>query len=98
MREKYSFVHIDATSGIMQQPRDQGPPLLYAVLLKDGSDPINNIPVAHAILTDNTVPSIGYFLGNIAHSITNYKKKLVLPSFFVIDFSAALMNLSLIHI
>ena len=90
--DKYSFVHIDATSGIMKKITDQGPPLLYAVLFKDGSDPINNIPLAHAILTDNTVPSISYFLGNLAHAITNYKKKLILPSFFVIDFSAALMN------
>ena len=91
-KEAYSFVHIDATSGVIGRLKDQGPPLLYAMLIKTGDDPINNIPIAHSILTDNTVPSISYFLGDVAHAITNYKNKLVLPSFFVIDFSAALMN------
>jgi len=91
-KEAYSFVHIDATSGVIGRLKDQGPPLLYTMLIKTGDDPINNIPVAHSILTDNAVPSISYFLGDVAHAITNYKKKLVLPSFFVIDFSAALMN------
>lgn len=91
-KEKYSFVHLDATSGVIKKIKNQGPPLLYTMLLKSGADPTNNIPIAHSILTDNTVPSISYFLGNVAHSITNYKNKLILPSFFVIDFSAALMN------
>lgn len=77
---------------MIKRLKDQGPPLLYTLLIKTGDDPLNNIPIAHAILTDNTVPSISYFLGNVAHSITVYKNKLVLPSFFVIDFSAALMN------
>ena len=66
--------------------------LLYAMVFKDGTDPINTIPLAHAFLSNHTVPSIAYFLGNVANEITNLKKKLVRPSFFVIDFSAALVN------
>ena len=92
MKEKYSFVHIDATGGVLKKMCEQKQSLLYAIIFKDGVDSNDTIPLAHAMLTRNTVPSICYFLGNLAHSITQVKNKLVLPSFFVMDFSAALMN------
>jgi hypothetical protein len=69
--------------------------LLYAILFKDGNDCINTIPLAHAILASHTVPSIGYFFGNVVNSIEQIKRKLIRPSFFIIDFSAALMNATL---
>ncbi|CAF4275495.1 unnamed protein product [Rotaria sordida] len=66
-------------------------------MFKDDIDGNNNVPLAHAILTDHTVPGIGYFLGNVIHSVNQVttKKKLRPPSFIVIDFSAALMNAAL---
>jgi len=91
-KEKYSYVHIDATGGVLKRIPEQNQTLLYAIVFKDGTDCINTIPLAHAFLTDHTVPSISYFLGNVAHEITEFKKKTILPSFFVIDFSASLMN------
>ena len=91
-REKYSYVHIDATGGVLKHMIDQNQTLLYAIVFKDGIDCIHTTTLAHAFLTDHTVPSISYFLGNLNHEVTEFKKKTVLPSFFVIDFSAALMN------
>jgi hypothetical protein len=91
-KEKYSYVHIDATGGVLKKMSEQNQTLLYAIVFKDGTDPINTISLAHAFLTDHTVPSITYFLANVAHEIKEVKKRSILPSFFVIDFSAALMN------
>ena len=91
-REKYSYVHIDATGGVLKHISGQNQTLLYAIVFKDGADCINTVPLAHAFLTDHSVPSISYFLGNLSHEITEFKSKTILPSFFVIDFSAALMN------
>jgi hypothetical protein len=92
MKEKYSYVHIDATGRILKKLCEQKQSLLYAIIFKDGNDPNDTIPLAHAILADNTVPSIAYFFGNLVYNIKEVKSKLILPSFFVIDFSAALMN------
>ena len=91
-KEKYSYVHIDATGGVIKKLREQNQLLLYAILFKDGIDCINTIPLAHALLTDHTVPSIGYFLGKVAYDIHQVKNKPILPSFFVTDFSAAMIN------
>jgi hypothetical protein len=62
-KEKYSYVHIDATGGILKHMSGQNQTLLYAIIFKDGTDCINTVPLAHAFLTDHTVPSIAYFLG-----------------------------------
>jgi len=94
-KEKYSYVHIDATGGILKKMTDQKQILLYAILFKDGNDCINTIPLAHAILASHTVPSIGYFFGNVANGIVQIKTRLIRPSFFIIDFSPALMNATL---
>jgi hypothetical protein len=91
-KEKYSFVHIDATGGVLKPMCEQNQLLLYAIIFKDGTDCNDTIPLAHAILTNHTVPSIGFFLNDLAYSITQVKRKLIFPSFFVMDFSAALMN------
>lgn len=93
--EKYSFVHIDSTGSILKPMKEQNQLLLYTVIFKDGNDGTNNVPLAHAILTDHTVPGIGYFLGNVLHSVNQVKKNPARPSFIVIDFSAALMNAAL---
>ena len=91
--EKYSFVHIDATGGVLKPMQEQGRLYLYAIIFKSGTDCINTIPLAHAVLTEHTVPSIGFFFGNLQHSIRKINQdKPIFPSFFVIDFSAALMN------
>ena len=92
-KEKYSFVHIDATGGVLKPLREQNDLYLYVVIFKDGTDCINTIPLAHAILTDHTVPSIGFLFTNLQRSITQINGCIsIFPSFFVIDFSAALMN------
>jgi hypothetical protein len=91
-KEKYSYVHIDATGGVLKTMCEQKQSLLYAIIFKDGNDATDTTALAHAVLTDHTVHSISYFFGNVAYNITQVKKKLVLPSFFIIDFSAALMN------
>jgi len=91
-KEKYSYVHIDATGGILKKISGQNQSLLYAIMFKDGNDCNNTVPLAHAILTKHTVFSISYFLGHVAHHISQVNGKLILPSFFIIDFSAALMN------
>ncbi|CAF1494158.1 unnamed protein product [Adineta ricciae] len=36
---------------------------------KDGTDANDTITLAHAILTDHTVPSVGYFFGNLTNNI-----------------------------
>jgi len=91
-KEKYSYVHIDATGGILKKMRGQKQSLLYAIMFKDGNDSNDTVPLAHAVLTNHTVFSISYFFGHLAHQISQVKCRLVLPSFFVIDFSAAIMN------
>ncbi|CAF2096636.1 unnamed protein product [Rotaria magnacalcarata] len=91
-KEKYSYVNIDATGGVLKRMCDQKQLLLYAVMFKDGVDAFDTVPLAHAILTKHTVASICTFLDNLAESITVVNKKPILPSFFIIDFSAALMN------
>ncbi|CAF3159980.1 unnamed protein product [Rotaria socialis] len=90
--EKYSYVHIDATGAVLKQMCEQKQPLLYAMIFKDGTDANDTVPLAHSVLTDHTVPSLGYFFGKVAYNITEVAGKLVLPSFFIIDFSAATMN------
>jgi hypothetical protein len=71
---------------------EQNQSLFSAIIFKDGTDSNDTISLAHAILPDHTVPSISYFFGNLAYNIAQVKSKLILPSFFVIDFSAAIMN------
>ncbi|CAF1372222.1 unnamed protein product, partial [Rotaria sordida] len=87
----------DSTGGVLKPMKEQNQLLIYTIMFKDGIDGNNNVPLAHAILTDHTVPGIGYFLGNVIHSVNQVttKKKLRPPSFIVIDFSAALMNAAL---
>lgn len=94
-RARYSCIHIDATGGVLHQMSDQKRALLYAIVFKDGTDANDTVPLGHALLTTHTVPSIGFFFCNLAHSITEVEGKLILPSFIVIDFSAALMNAAL---
>ena len=91
-KEKYSFIHIDATGAVLKQMSEQNDSYVYTIVFKDGTDSNDTIALAHAILTDHTIPSISYFFGNLASSIIKVKHKLTLPSFFIIDFSAAIMN------
>ncbi|CAF2927464.1 unnamed protein product [Rotaria sp. Silwood2] len=88
---------LDSTGGVLKPMKDQNDIYVYTIMFKDGIDALDNVPLAHAILTDHTVPSIGYFLGNVIHSVNQVttKKKLRPPSFIIIDFSAALMNAAL---
>ncbi|CAF1491231.1 unnamed protein product [Adineta steineri] len=92
IKEKYSFLHLDSTGGILKQMNKQQQSLLYAVIFKDGNDCGDTASLGHALLTRHTVPSISFFLADLAYSIVEVKNKLILPSFFIIDFSAALMN------
>ncbi|CAF1452096.1 unnamed protein product [Rotaria sordida] len=87
----------NSTGGVLKPMKEQNQLLIYTIMFKDGIDGNNNVPLAHAILTDHTVPGIGYFLGNVIHSVNQVttKKKVRPPSFIVIDFSAALMNAAL---
>jgi hypothetical protein len=92
-KEKYSFVHIDATGGVLKNMTEQKQSLLYAILFKDGNDANDTVLLAHAVLANDTIHSIGYFFGNVVQNIKQVKGgTLILPSFFIIDFSAALMN------
>ncbi|CAF1135500.1 unnamed protein product [Adineta ricciae] len=72
-KEHYSYIHIDATGGVIKKLVRQKQVLLYALMFKDGDDFNDTIPVAHAI-------------------INQIRGTDVLPSFYIIDFSAALMN------
>ncbi|CAF3131161.1 unnamed protein product [Rotaria sp. Silwood2] len=56
-KEKYSYVHIDATGGVLKRISGQGQTLLYAMVFKDGTDSINTIPLVHAFLSNHTVPN-----------------------------------------
>ncbi|CAF3331402.1 unnamed protein product [Rotaria socialis] len=87
----------DSTGGVLKPMKEQNDIYIYTIMFKDGIDALDNVPLAHAILTDHTVPGIGYFLGNVIHSVNQVttKKKLRPPSFIIIDFSAALMNAAL---
>ncbi|CAF4476468.1 unnamed protein product, partial [Rotaria magnacalcarata] len=88
---------LDSTGGVLKPMTDQNDVYVYTIMFKDGVDAMDNVPLAHAILTDHTVPGIGYFLGNVIHSANQVttKKKLRPPSFIIFDFSAVLMNAAL---
>jgi hypothetical protein len=79
----------------MKKMCKQNQSLLYALILKDRDNPTDTITLEHAILTDHTVPNVSYFFGNLAHDITQIHKKLILSSFFLIDFSVAILDLVL---
>ena len=89
---KYSFVHIDAMGQVLRKMAEQKRSLIYAVIFKDGDDTIDTIPLAHGLFTDHTAMSINIFLGSVAQSIAQVRGEVIGPSFFVIDFSAAIMN------
>jgi hypothetical protein len=91
-KEKYSYVHIDATGGVIKKLTRQKQILVYAILFKDGDDSNDTIPLAHAMLADNRVPSIAHFFRILRYDINEIKGKDILPSFFTVDFSAALIN------
>lgn len=93
---KESLVHIDATGGVMRKITDQKRPMIYAAMFKDGDDTINSLPLAHALLTDHTTTSINIFLGSLVQSIRQVSKRLVRPSFFITDFSPAIINATLL--
>ncbi|CAF2027263.1 unnamed protein product [Rotaria magnacalcarata] len=64
-REKYSYVHIDATGGVLKKMSDKNPSFLYAIMFKDGDDAFDTVPLAHAILTKHTVANIAFFFWHI---------------------------------
>ncbi|CAF1460381.1 unnamed protein product [Adineta ricciae] len=82
----------DATGGVIKKLARQKQILVYALLFKDGDDSNDNIPLAHAMLADNRVPSISSCFKYLRYSIYQVRNVDILPSFYVIDFSAALMN------
>ncbi|CAF4112966.1 unnamed protein product [Didymodactylos carnosus] len=88
----YSHIHIDATGSIVKSLPHQKIILFYAAVFKDGNDPTNIIPLGHAILADHTATSISYFLGTLRQHIVTLKDKVIRPSFFVTDFSPAIIN------
>ena len=92
MNIAYSHIHIDATGSVVKSLPNQKRILLYAAVFKDGNDPSNVIPLAHAILGDHTATSISYFLGTLRQHIVTLKDKVIRPSFFVTDFSPAIFN------
>ena len=95
-KEKYSYVHIDATGGILRDVYEKKPIFLYTMMFKNGPDAYNNVPLAHAMLNNHTSAGIGYFFGNLAQSIGETNKKVILPSFFITDFSPAIINAALL--
>lgn len=94
--KRESLVHIDATGGVLKRLTDQKKPMIYAAIFKDGDDTVNTLPLAHALLTEHTAMSITIFLGSVAQSIKQVSKRLVRPSFFVTDFSPAIINATLL--
>jgi len=91
-KNKYSTLHIDATGSVCRKLTGQKRILLYAAIFKDGDDASNTVPLAHAVLADHTATSIAFYLGSIRQAIVTTNEKLVRPCFFVIDFSAAILN------
>lgn len=90
--EKYSYLHIDATGGVIHKMNDQSHPFLYAVIFKDGTDCNDTVTLGHALLTQHRVSSIAFFLSSLVDSISQIAGKVMLPSFVIIDFSPAIMN------
>lgn len=93
---KESLVHIDATGGVLKTMTDQKKSMIYTAIFKDGDDTINSLPLAHALLTDHTTMSITIFLGSVAQSVKQVSKRSVHPSFFITDFSPAIINATLL--
>ena len=95
-RTKYSLVHIDATGGVLRKLTEQNQSYMYAVVFKDGNDTNDTMPLAHGLLTEHTTISITTFLGSVAQGIIKVKGKLISPTFFITDFSPAIMNATLL--
>jgi hypothetical protein len=56
------------------------------------SDPISLMPLAGALLCDQTTCSISHFLNVVRAKLALRNSKRIRPSFVIIDFSAALLN------
>ncbi len=90
-KEKYSYLHIDATSSIVRKLKEQNSVFFYSMLFKDGDDPSNNLPLSGALLCDQTAASItSYF--NLVRARLALRSKVARPSFVIIDCSAAMLN------
>ena len=104
---RYSYLHIDATGSVLQRLVNQSPCFFYSMVFKDNipddddnnnlnSDPIGLMPLAGALLCDQTTCSISHFLNVVRSKLALRNSKRIRPSFVVIDFSAALLNAVLI--
>jgi hypothetical protein len=65
-------------------------------VFKDGDDPSNLLPLGVGLLSDHTTAGISAFLLSIRKLMVAVKRKYRPPSFFVCDFSLAIMNSLLI--
>ncbi|CAF1519903.1 unnamed protein product, partial [Didymodactylos carnosus] len=88
----YSFLHLDATGSVIRKITEQKSAFFYSCIYKDDDDPSCLLPLASALLCDNTVTGIHHFLLNIRKHIVIIKRVFVRPSFIIVDFSHALIN------
>jgi hypothetical protein len=89
----YSYINIDVTGSVVRKiNKKQSAPFYYALVFKDDDDPSNLIPLGIALLLDHTTAGISAFLLTIRKLIVTVKTKYRTPSFFVCDFSLAIMN------
>jgi len=93
----YSYINIDATGSVVRKiNKKQSAPFYYALVFKDDDDPSNLIPLGIALLSDHTTADISAFLLTIRKLMVAVKTNYRAPSFFVCDFSLAIMNSLLI--
>lgn len=90
-RNKYAYLHIDATGSILKKLTDQKTVYFYSMTFRDERLGPTILPLSGALLSDQSVASItSYF--NCLISKLALRDKTARPSFVVTDFSAALIN------
>lgn len=76
----------------MRKIGNQDAPFYYIMMFKDGDDPSNLVPLAVALLSDHSTGGISTFLLTVRKILVMVKRKSQMPSFFVCDFSMAIIN------
>ena len=90
-KNKYSYLHIDATGSVIKKLVDQNTVYFYAMVFKDQKTNSALLPLSGALLSDQTTASITSYFNCVLSKLASIEKT-ARPSFVVIDFSPALLN------
>ena len=77
---------------MVRKTANQFAPFYYVLMIKDGDDPSNLIPLGSGLLSDHTTGGIAAFLLTVRKSMIIVKKTYQPLRFFVSDFSLAIIN------